>query len=132
MIFPLKRWFWLMSFLPAAACGKESAETVYYPAETKNNIAYGSDPKQKMDMYLPAGRSIDSTKVMVIIHGGGWREGDKSDFTPYMNSLQQRLPGYAIFNLNYRLAGDNKNLFPSQENDIKAAIEFIYSKRSEY
>jgi acetyl esterase/lipase len=101
-------------------------------ATTINNVAYGDHPRQKMDVYLPDGRTIDSTKVLILIHGGGWTNGDKSDFNQYVSALQHRLPGYAIFNVNYRLAGNGKNLFPSQENDIKSAVEFIYRKRNEY
>ncbi|MEO5562456.1 MAG: alpha/beta hydrolase [Chitinophagaceae bacterium] len=82
-----------------------------------------------MDVYLPANRNTGSTLVLILIHGGGWQEGNKSDFDPFVASLQQRLPGYAIFNVNYRLAGNGTNLFPSQENDIKATVEFIYGKR---
>ena len=36
---------------------------------------------------------------------------------------------YAIFNINYRLATGISNYFPTQENDVKAAIEFIYGKQ---
>ena len=38
---------------------------------------------------------------------------------------------YAIFNINYRLA-NTPDIFPAQEQDIKAAVDFIYSKRQEY
>ena len=60
-----------------------------------------------------------------------WNSGDKSDFNPYVDSLKKREPSYAIFNVNYRLA-NTPDLFPAQEQDIKAAIEFIYNKRTEY
>jgi len=96
------------------------------------NQAYGPDARQKMDIYLPAARSADSTKLIVLIHGGGWNEGDKADFTSYTSYLQTLLPGYAIININYRLAANGQNLFPTQENDVKTAAGFIYSKRSEY
>ena len=100
--------------------------------EIMMNVSYGTDPAQKMDVYLPAGRSASTTKVLVMIHGGAWSSGDKSDFNQFVDSLQRRLPDYAVFNINYRLAVGTTNLFPTQENDTKAAIEFIYSKRAEY
>ena len=96
------------------------------------NVAYGSDPLQNMDIYLPPNRSTTDTKVLVMIHGGGWTSGDKADFNGFIDTVKQRLPNYAIFNLNYRLAGNANNFFPTQENDIKSAIEFIYSKRADY
>lgn len=98
---------------------------------TMMNVSYGANAQQKMDVYLPANRSSTSTKVMILIHGGGWNTGDKSDFNAYVDSLKKREPSYAIFNLNYRLA-NLPNLFPAQEQDIKAAVEFIYNKRGEY
>jgi len=96
------------------------------------NVAYGSDAKQKMDVYLPAGRTTSTTRVMILIHGGAWATGDKNDFSPYVDSLNDRLPGWAIFNINYRLSNGVVNLFPTQEMDVKSAYEFIYNKRAEY
>lgn len=102
-------------------------------AKTLTNVAYGTDAKQKMDIYLPANRRTDSTKVLILIHGGGWTQGDKADFNSViLDTLKKRLPGYAIFNLNYRLAAFPTNLFPTQEIDVKAAVEFIYGNRSTY
>lgn len=102
------------------------------PEKTELNVAYGADAAQKMDIYLPPGRNTSTTKVMIMIHGGGWTQGDKSEFTAYVDTLKRRLPGYAIFNINYRLATGSANFFPTQENDVKAALDFIYSKRNEY
>jgi acetyl esterase/lipase len=101
-------------------------------ASNSLNVPYGTDPLQKMDMYLPAGRTTATIKVVIIIHGGGWNLGDKSDMTSYVEPLQNFLPGYAVFNINYRLAASVSTIFPTQENDVKAAIDFINSKRAEY
>ena len=103
-------------------------------AQTLFNVAYGSSTAQAMDIYLPANRNTGSTKVIVLIHGGGWTSGDKNDplFLPTVDTLKRRFPGFAIFNINYRLSANPNNLFPAQEMDIKAAVEFIYSKRNEY
>lgn len=103
------------------------------PEKTMNNVAYGTDPLQKMDIFLPANRSTATTKVMILIHGGGWTIGDKADFATWMDTLKKRIPDYAIFNLNYRLATfPSTNPFPTQEMDIKAAVDFIYANRSAY
>jgi acetyl esterase/lipase len=95
------------------------------------NVSYGSNAQQKMDVYLPANKSTINTKVIIMIHGGAWNAGDKADFNEYVDSLKKREPSYAIFNINYRLA-NTPDLFPAQEQDIKAAVEFIYNKRQEY
>jgi acetyl esterase/lipase len=85
-----------------------------------------------MDLYLPSGRDTVHTKLMILIHGGAWIRGDKADFAPYMGELQRRFPGYAFATLNYRLFNNGANKFPAQENDVKAAMEFLMNKRPEY
>ena len=102
------------------------------PATTTLNVAYGKDSLQKLDVYLPANRSVDSTKVIVLIHGGGWAGGDKAEFAGAIPVLQQKLPHFAIININYRLANQLTNHFPTQENDVKAALQFIVDQADEY
>src|SRR5215203_2040597 len=87
------------------SCKKDDAPVDNTPLQalTTYNVAYGNDAQQKMDIYLPGGRKTDSTKVIVMVHGGAWAEGDKADFDPYVAVLRQRFPDYAIFNINYRL-----------------------------
>jgi len=101
-------------------------------AQTITNVSYGTDGAQKMDVYLPANRSTATTKVIVMIHGGGWTSGDKSDFAAFIDTIKRRFPDYAVFNINYRLSTGTANLFPTQENDVKAAIQFIFDKGNEY
>ena len=120
----------LLLFL--ASCQKDDSPAPVVAEQSYTNVAYGTDALQKMDVYLPQGRSTATTKVIIMIHGGGWTQGDKTDFTAYVDTLKRRLPGYAIFNLNYRLSTGTANAFPTQENDVKAALEFIYAKRAEY
>lgn len=119
------------------SCTKDSdpgTGTGSIAAKTEFNVAYGTDPLQKMDIYLPADRGITKTKVLILIHGGGWVSGDKSEFNgALMDTLKARVPGYAIFNINYRLAAlPASNPFPTQELDVKTAIEFIYGNRANY
>ena len=127
-----------ISVLFFAACSKSNPDDTTgqgtISEKTMLNVAYGTDPMQKMDIYLPANRSATTTKVIILIHGGAWVTGDKSDFTPaIIDTLKKRVPDYAIFNINYRLAAlPATNTFPTQENDIKAAVEFIYGNRSSY
>ena len=130
----MKCWLVLLSFIVLlSSCQKDSDPSLpILPEKTVLNAEYGTSPSQKMDIFLPHGRGTANTKVIVMIHGGGWGLGDKSDFTEYVDTLKRRLPGYAIFNINYRLATGTSNYFPTQENDVKAAIEFIYGKRTEY
>ena len=116
----MKRYLSLFILLTVIACQKQAdtGDNTNEPV-TMLNVSYAGDAKQTMDIYLPAGRNSDT-------------EGDKADFSSYVPVIQNLLPGYAIFNVNYRLASGSNNLFPAQENDIKSAVDFIYSKRSSY
>jgi acetyl esterase/lipase len=116
------------------ACQKESKPVTNpgLPEQTLQNVSYGTDAAQKLEIYLPAGRTTESTKLIIMVHGGAWFEGDKNDFAPYVPILKQRLPGYAIANINYRLASPAGNFFPTQENDMKAAVDFLLQKTNDY
>ncbi len=132
----MRTYFLFIAILFFAACKKSSTgnDQPLTPttAATMLDVSYGTDAKQKIDVYLPANRSADTTKVILLIHGGGWDEGDKADFTASVTYLQTLLPSYAFININYRLVANGQNIFPTQENDVKAATEFVYSKRATY
>jgi acetyl esterase/lipase len=123
--------FFLGIMLFTTSCTKNN-NTENIAGQTIKNVSYGTDAAQKMDIYLPANRDTTSTKLMVLIHGGGWMNGDKADFAPYITQLQQRIPGYAFANINYRLYTNGQNAFPAQENDVKAAVTFLLNKYAEY
>ena len=126
--------FYILLFITATtSCKKEhSTETASNAVTTMLNVAYGADAQQKLDLYLPAGRATATTKVIVLVHGGSWTSGDKKDLSSYVDTLKARLPDYAIFNINYRLSANPNNVFPTQENDVKAALQFIYGNSSSY
>lgn len=127
----MKKIFFIIVIILLASCKKETGSTSL-PAQTILNLSYGSDTAQKVDLYLPANRSIDNTKLIVCIHGGAWVSGDKNDFNNYISILQQRLPNYAIANINYHLATTAANHFPTQENDMKQAMNFLQEKSASY
>jgi len=97
------------------------------------DVSYGAGAAQKMDVYLPASRSSDTTKVIVLVHGGAWTSGDKADFDSVVLALKAQLPSYAIFNINYSLATiTGANLWPGQMDDVNSALSFIIGKKAEY
>jgi acetyl esterase/lipase len=120
----------MTNILSVAGCDK--ATKVPLPEKTIANIAYGTDPKQVYDIYLPEGRSTSTTKLMFLFHAGSWSGGDKSDFLFYIDSLKKYLPDYAFVNVNYRLANFTANKFPTQENDVRDAVSFVMNKAEEY
>lgn len=121
-----------------SSCTKKDVESVTPGSQNDSltaisytDVSYGNEAQQNLDVYLPAHRN-EKTRVVIIIHGGGWNSGDKSDFNSYITEFQKRLPGYAFANLNYRLVTELGNYFPTQEKDVNAAITFLKNKTTEY
>ncbi|MEO6838612.1 MAG: alpha/beta hydrolase [Ginsengibacter sp.] len=131
------KWISLILFttlLINVSCNKNSPgknNSVYDPSISYSlqNISYGSNSQQIMDIYLPANRKSSSTKVFVLIHGGGWSAGDKTDLTDVFNNLKSNYPNDAIININYQLGTTASPGYPKQINDIKAALSGIQQQK---
>lgn len=95
------------------------------------NISYGEDSDQKFDLYLPANRTV-STKVMLLVHGGGWTAGDKAEMNYIKDLLRQDFPNLAIANINYRLADENNEPYPMQIDDISSVINYLNDNKTTY
>jgi len=106
------------------SCSSDDNAAPQYDASvalTLNNVAYGADAQQTMDIYLPAGRTAN-TKTIILIHGGAWVAGDKADFADVVPFAQAQFPDYAIVNINYRLATTTSPAYPKQIDDIELVI----------
>lgn len=75
---------------------------------------YGKDELQALDLYQP---KEWNGKTLVLIHGGGWWQGDKGKEKEVAIGLATE--GYQVAALNYRLATQAKNLFPTQDEDVE-------------
>ncbi|PJJ64135.1 acetyl esterase/lipase [Chryseobacterium geocarposphaerae] len=95
----------------------------------EKNLSYGNNSEQKLDFYLPKNRS--SIKgIFVLIHGGGWKAGDKSNLNYFALSMMEKFPDYAFANINYRLADNTSFILPNQTNDIDSVLDFLVKKTS--
>ncbi len=96
---------------------------------TFTNKAYGSlHAAQKLDIYLPAAKP--PYPVVVMIHGGGWIQGDKQEYSTSIKTEALLTRGYAVVAINYRLSSVSK--FPTQIQDVKAAIRYIRANATTY
>lgn len=85
------------------------------------DLAYGSHPQQRLDVWAAADAGPDAP-VLVQIHGGGWTSGDKRlSATPLMAHLVER--GWVCVTLNYRLAPDHR--LPDQIDDVRRALDWV-------
>ena len=117
------------------SCSNESNEIPIVP-ETLSyreilNVSYGNDNQQVFDIYLPENRDLN-TKVMILVHGGGWTSGDKSEMNSIKDLYLQNLPNIAIVNINYRLSNQNNPPYPMQIDDITAIINYLKANKNEY
>jgi acetyl esterase/lipase len=95
--------------------------------EVFHDIAYASvSAAQKMDIYLPDGKG--PFPVVVLIHGGAFKMGDKGMEARNAEALVAK--GYAAASINYRLSGEAK--FPAQIEDCKAAVRFLRANAAKY
>ena len=99
------------------------------PAATHENVAYGSHPQQKLDVFLPQGEK-GATPVIVYFHGGGWEGGAIVDHI-LGSSLKTLLDrGVAVVAVGYRylrearLAGEKPPVKACLD-DCEAAVRFV-------
>jgi acetyl esterase/lipase len=64
------------------------------------DIAYGADPRQKLDLYLPDTPRADGNAV-IFFYGGSWDSGRKSDYLFVAQALTAN--GYTVIIPDYRL-----------------------------
>lgn len=95
------------------------------------NVACGNDERQVYDIYLPENRTLD-TKVLILIHGGGWTTGNKESMNPFKEYLRTQLPDVAVVNINYRLATPDNPPFPMQIDDITAMVNHLKTNSADY
>lgn len=68
-----------------------------------HDIPYGNDGKQRMDVYLPSD-APKSAPVILMVHGGAWRVGDKASQAVVQNKIARWVPrGFIFVSVNYRL-----------------------------
>ncbi|MHA7154450.1 alpha/beta hydrolase family protein [Arthrobacter sp. TMN-50] len=95
---------------------------------TPQRYAYGDDPSQFAELYLPLGERRSG--AVVIIHGGYWGAGYGLDLgQPLAEDLASR--GYACWNLEYRRAG-NGGGWPETFDDVSAGIDLLATAAAEH
>jgi arylformamidase len=93
------------------------------PASAKDlkNLSYGADPAQRMDMF--AADSAKNAPVIFMVHGGGWRRGDKAMPGVAKNKAARWRPkGIVVISANYRMVPEANPL--EQADDLARAIAY--------
>jgi acetyl esterase/lipase len=83
----------------------------------------------KLDLYrLPDPMRGKRPRLFVLIHGGGWVSGTKSELRSH--ALRLRKHGFAVASIDYRLAPANR--WPAQRQDVRDAVRWLRSRAAEY
>jgi acetyl esterase/lipase len=99
------------------------------PVDVRRDIEYGTANGKRLllDAYVPpAGK--ERRPAVVMIHGGGWRAGDKASWRPEAEQLAAK--GWVAFSINYRL--DEPAVFPAEIDDAQAAVRWVRAHADEY
>jgi acetyl esterase/lipase len=132
----MKNQFLLLSILLLFGCIKNDNPGPTIPLNGTDtaitDLAYGTDPRQKMDIYLPNNRSQSATKVIILIHGGAWSGGDKSDLNFLVPLIQEKWPEAAIANVNYRWANGTSVTHTQISADIAMAVQHLAANKTNY
>jgi len=112
---------------------RENRKTVDIPP-THADVVYGSHPNNVLDLWLVP--SDTPTPLLVNIHGGGFRGGDKRGFD---NSLIENMhkEGISVASINYRLTeegllAEGKNMYPAPMHDGARAVQFLRYNAAKY
>ncbi len=68
---------------------------------TAPDLQSGADTDLHLDVYTPAGDTLSSRPVIVWVHGGGFKAGNKNATTQVARAWAQR--GYVSLSIDYRL-----------------------------
>lgn len=83
------------------------------------------------------GQTVPDRPIIIYVHGGGWRQGDKSNSMGNKKILFSSL-GYLLVSINYRLSPTSNELaptrimYPTHNNDVADAVKWIYDNIGMY
>lgn len=108
--------------LPASAGLFTRASALPDGARALSDISYGFDARHRMDVYIPP--QAENAPVILMVHGGAWRFGDKGMRRVHENKARHWLSrGYIFVSTNYRLVPDTDVL--GQADDVARALAFV-------
>jgi acetyl esterase/lipase len=111
-----------MTVAPVASLAKSLAALVAMPqpiAPIVSDLTYApGSARHRLDLWLP---EVPNPPLVVFLHGGAFRQGDKSSVQMFARPILRT--GFALASLNYRLSGEA--IWPAQLHDLRAAFAFL-------
>jgi len=99
-------------------------------ASVYENLVYSAVGRRelRLDVIVPAPGEHESYPAVILIHGGGWRSGDRSQTMPMARRLTGS--GYVAVPVEYRLSPEA--LYPAAIHDLKAAIRWLRANAARF
>ncbi len=113
-----------------AACSPIKVLNALTPTNTftkTSSIAYGDDPRQKIDIYRPV-TALPDAPVVVFFYGGSWNSGSKDDYGFVGEALASR--GIVVVIADYRLYPQVR--YPLFLQDGAQAVAWAHQHSAEY
>jgi len=109
---------------------KPVSPTLPAGVSVEDDLVYKSVGKRKLhlDLFRPINPAQALKPAIILVHGGGWRSGDKSLQIPMAQQLAAR--GYVAAAVEYRLSPEAK--YPAAVFDLKAAVLWMRANASRY
>lgn len=118
----------------ASATGTTARNPTLAPAQAAPTVTSGVayDPGSPngpllLDVYQPAGGAT-SQPAVVLVHGGGWTTGDRTQVAPDAQALAEQ--GIVAFSIDYDLAGPGR--WPGQVDDVRTAVRWVQANAATY
>jgi acetyl esterase/lipase len=99
--------------------------------EVRGDISFlASARTEKLDLYLPKSRKAgEKSPAVLLIHGGGWKEGDKRQAREIEFGMTLAKNGFVAASINYALRSDGK--FPLNLQDCKNGVRYLRAHADE-
>jgi len=96
------------------------------------DIAYREGSEAwRLDLAMPEDRSGRPRPALIMVHGGGWRNGDKRATAFIGAALEFAARGYVCVTVNYRLLGEAAGIDDCIA-DVKCAVRWLRAHAEEY
>ncbi|WP_254846480.1 alpha/beta hydrolase [Hymenobacter sp. CRA2] len=82
----------------------------------------------QLDVFYPKAKRKQTYPAVLVIHGGGWASGDRSQHVPLAQQLAAR--GYVAVTAEYRLTPEAR--YPAAVQDLKTAIRWLRANARRY
>jgi acetyl esterase/lipase len=121
-----------LAILTLGACSPLSTLNTLGPRDLAHHpgrdIAYGPDPRQRLDVYTQIAPSVKLAPIVVFFYGGGWNSGSRTDYSWVGDSLASR--GFVAVVPDYRLAPEHP--YPAFVQDGAAAVRWARDHAADF